>query len=148
MQRRAAEVCKAADRGAGGTAVRDTPVNWRAALGVGKRLKNVAKRHCARCNRLGSTEQAVWLTALGNGGRLNGGNSIGQAGRGRQYAPAGRLQWTACDGGLNKGNTQQDMGKLGTMTVVPRCLSSATTSSSRTEGNGFGHMVSSKFRQR
>ena len=75
MQRRAAEVCRAADRGAGGKAVRDTSVNWRAALGVGKRRKNVAKRHCARCNRLGSTGQAVWLTALGNGGRLNGGKS-------------------------------------------------------------------------
>ena len=47
MQRRAAEVCRAADRGAGGKAFRDTSVNWRAALGVGKRLKNVAKRHCA-----------------------------------------------------------------------------------------------------
>ena len=70
MQRRAAEVCRAADRGAGGKAVRDTSVNWRAALGVGKRLKNVAKRHCARCRRLGSTEQAVWLTALGVGRQL------------------------------------------------------------------------------
>ena len=111
-QRRAAEVCRAADRGAGGKAVRDTSVNWRAALGVGKRLKNVAKRHCARCERACSTEHAVWLTALPKGGRL-GWRQVGPdkpVESGSMYRQAG-CKWTACDGGLNKGNTQQDMGK-------------------------------------
>ena len=80
-QRRAAEVCRAANLGAGRLGSTGHAV-WLTALGVGRRLKNVAKRHCARCRRLGSPGHAGWLTAPGNGGRLKmAASRSGQAGR-------------------------------------------------------------------